>query len=236
VTAVIECSNLEAGYGRIKVVRDFSLTLQEASVAALLGPNGAGKTTVLLTMSGILPALGGKVTILGEPVNSAAPHKVAARGFAHVPEDRSLFTELTVRENLGLSARSGRVSPADVLEYFPALQKRYKVKAGTLSGGEQQMLAIARALVTNPKVLVIDEMSTGLAPVIVQELLEILKRVVQDLRASVLLVEQHVRLALEVASTATVLNHGRTVYSGPAEPLMSDETLLEQAYLSGTAD
>jgi branched-chain amino acid transport system ATP-binding protein len=235
VTVVAECVGLDAGYGSVRVVRQLDLQLHEGSISALLGPNGAGKTTTLLTMSGMLPALGGAITILGEPTNARLPHRTARRGFAHVAEDRSLFTDLTVRDNLRLSARPGTVSVLDVLGYFPSLQTRYKTKAGSLSGGEQQMLAIARALVMNPKVLVIDEMSTGLAPVIVQELLQTITRVTQELRTAVLLVEQHVKLALEVATDVTVLSHGETVYRGDAAPLAADERLLERAYLSAGA-
>ena len=230
MTALLTCAGLEVGYAKGRpVVRGFDLTLARGEVAALLGPNGAGKTTLLLTLAGLLPSLGGSVGLDGQQVRGA---RAAARsGLVLVPDDRSLFTQLTVRDNLTLARRRRGSTVDQVLDFFPALGKRLKLPAGMLSGGEQQMLALGRALIQDPRVLLIDELSMGLAPVIVEELLPIVRRIADGTGAAVVLVEQHVRLALEVADRAVVLVHGETVLSGPAATLAADPGLLERAYL-----
>ena len=170
MTALL-CRGLEAGYGGAPVVRNFDLDLASGEVVALLGPNGAGKTTVLLTLAGLLPRKAGVLEILGVPAPNGNPVAVARRGLVLVPDDRSLFRGLTSRENIILGRRRGNtMSLDDVLDFFPALRERIDVKAGNLSGGEQQMLAMARGLIQQPRVLLIDELSMGLAPIIVERL------------------------------------------------------------------
>ena len=234
---LVEIENLSAGYAGVAVIRGVNLNVAKGEVVALLGPNGAGKTTTLLTTSGLLKTLEGKVTVLGESANSGAPHKTARLGLAHVPEDRSLFFGLTVQENLRLGLRGKRSEQAmgyeAALDLLPALRPLMNRRAGLLSGGEQQMLAMARALVSNPKVLLVDEMSLGLAPIIVERLLPIVRDIANETGAGVLIVEQHVHLALEVADRAYVMSHGEIVLEGSAQELMERQELLEASYLGG---
>jgi branched-chain amino acid transport system ATP-binding protein len=229
MTALLEVDGLRAGYGRVEVVRDLSFSVDAGEIVALLGPNGAGKTTTLLTIAGLLRPLGGAVRVLGRPVDARVPHRNARRGVALVTEDRSLFPQLTVRENLRLASRTR--AGLDAVSYFDALEPLLDRKAGLLSGGEQQMLAIARALATGPQLLLIDEMSLGLAPVIVDRLAEIVHRVAGELGIGVLLVEQHVPVALAIADRAVVLRHGELVLSGAAPALAADPDLLHSSYL-----
>ncbi len=236
---MIDIEGLHAGYGGIPVVRELSLHVDAGEVVALLGPNGAGKTTTLLTISGLLHPIQGTVMVLGEEVTGDKPHTVPRRGLAHVAEDRSLFFDLTVQENirLGLTGdKSSRKKSLDrAMELFPALGPLTNRLAGLLSGGEQQMLAMARALVSEPKCLLVDEMSLGLAPIIVERLLPIVRDIANDTGAGVLVVEQHVHMALEVADRAYVLNHGELVMSGSAAELLQNRELLEVSYLGDEA-
>jgi branched-chain amino acid transport system ATP-binding protein len=227
VSSILSVDRLDAGYGTTAVVRNFSIEVNAGEVVALLGPNGAGKTTTLLTIAGLLRPLGGTVRVGGGPVDHGAPHRNARRGLSLVTEDRALFPQLTVRENLRLASR-GRADR--VTTYFDALDALLDRKAGLLSGGEQQMLAIARALATAPRLLLIDEMSLGLAPVIVERLATIVRRVAEELDIAVVLVEQHVPVALSVADRALVLRHGETVFSGSASDLAGDAELLHRSY------
>ena len=246
---LLEVQDLHAGYGRTVVVRDLSLTVEPGEIVALLGPNGAGKTTTLMTVTGLLPALAGEVRLFGGPVDTGAPHRNARRGLGCVTEDRALFGGLSVRDNLWLAAngegggrerlsrgrrrRGGRLGAdvADVAGYFPALGPLADRRAGLLSGGEQQMLAIARALVGRPHLLLVDEMSLGLAPKIVDQLATVLRRAADELGIGVLLVEQHLPVALSIADTAVVLVHGKVVARGPGAALAERPDLLQVSYL-----
>jgi branched-chain amino acid transport system ATP-binding protein len=235
MTELLQLSGMVGGYSGLPVVRNLDLTVSEGEIVALLGPNGAGKTTTLLTISGMLPIIAGSVSVLGMDVGKVRrPEKLARRGVSHVCEGRALFSGLSVRENLRLGA-TGRTdakrSVRMVLDYFPELGPLLNRRAGLLSGGEQQMLVVGRALVSRPKLLMIDEMSLGLAPVVVQRLLERLPLIVSETGCGALIVEQHVQQALGVADRAYVLNHGDLVAQGSASALRGDGSLLEATYL-----
>ena len=232
MTALIETHDLTCGYGRLPVVRDLNLRVDEGEVVCLLGANGAGKTTSLLTIAGALPRLGGSLSVMGHPVTAARPHEVARRGLSIVPEGRGLFYRLTVGENLRLRRhRDSAVQIDDVLTYFPALASLLDRRTALLSGGEQQMLALAGALVADPKVIMLDEMSLGLAPIIVEQLLPTVRRIADERGMGVLLVEQHVLAALKVATRGYVLAHGSVVAEGTTAELRRDAELLEASYL-----
>lgn len=227
----LSCQKVSAGYGKLTVVRDFDLEAEAGSVVAVLGPNGAGKTTSMLAVAGLLPRMGGEVVVDGQSLPSGRAAVANRAGVILVPDDRSLFTTLTVKENLEAARHKGSLPVAEVQKLFPLLQARWNTKAGTLSGGEQQMLAVARAMVQRPNVLLIDEMSMGLAPVTVEKLLPVVRAIADDTGAVVVLVEQHIQLALEVADQVIVLVHGQVALSGSAKDLASDPSKLEAAYL-----
>jgi branched-chain amino acid transport system ATP-binding protein len=236
--AVLEITNMFSGYFGTAVVRDLSLTVEEGEVVAIFGPNGAGKTTTLLTVSGLVEPMDGDIKVLGKSVRGTRPHVIARNGVAHVPEERALFAQLSVQENLrlgGVRGRGGSEAVQTVLRHFPALESLLNRRAGLLSGGEQQMLALGRALVGRPKLLMVDEMSLGLAPIIVERLLPVLRQIAEDTGCGVLLVEQHVHLALEVAKRAYVLSHGDMVLQGSTAELAANRSLLEASYLGERA-
>ncbi len=235
--SLLRLRGLAAGYDGVSVVRDLDLTVEEGEVVALLGPNGAGKTTTLLTISGILKPHAGQIEFRQKLVNKSRPHTLAAEGLAHVPDDRGLFPSLTVAEHLGLASgerpgsSAGRIVTEKVIDWFPALGALMDRSAGLLSGGEQQMLALAQAMVREPKLLMVDEMSLGLAPIVVESLLPIVRRIASESGCGVLLVEQHATMALSVADRGYVLSHGDLVASAPAADLLADWESLAANYL-----
>jgi len=224
---------LSVGYGAGPVVRNVDLDVGAGEVVALLGPNGAGKTTTLLAIAGILAPTAGSIRALGERVDGR-PHQVAGRGVALVPQGRGLFGGLTAGENLRLAGGRGGCSPADlarVLSWFPAIGGLLERPARLLSGGEQQMLALARALLGRPQLLLVDELSLGLAPRVVDEISRTLLGIARDEGMAVLVVEQHVRLALHVAARAAVMVRGEIVLRGTASELEATPDLLASTYL-----
>jgi branched-chain amino acid transport system ATP-binding protein len=235
MTELLALEGLTAGYGTLAVVRDLDLRVDDGEIVTLLGPNGAGKTTTLLTACGFLDPMGGSIRLCGQPFSGRHPGEAARRGVSLVPEDRALFFDLTVVENLRVGSRGKRPPVQDALDLFPELASIADRKAGLLSGGQQQMLAIARGLAARPRLLVVDEMSLGLAPLIVQRLLGLLRDVVDRTGIAVLLVEQHVHLALGTADRAYVLSHGELVLDGPAADLRDRDDLLEVSYLGDAA-
>jgi branched-chain amino acid transport system ATP-binding protein len=232
---LLQIENLHAGYDGAPVVRGVDLTVSSGEVVALLGANGAGKTTTLRVISGLLRPLAGSVLFDGQDVTKMSPQKLARRGLAHVPEGRGIFFGLTVAEHFRVGFRGERLSLDDVLDYFPKLGELRNRRVGLLSGGEQQMLAVARALSRRPRLLLLDELSLGLAPIIVEGLLPVVRKFVDDTGAGAVLVEQHVHLALEVADRGIVYSHGELVLEGPAKALIEDRHLLESSYLGEAA-
>lgn len=232
---LLAVDDLTAGYGRLAVVRQMNIAVDEGQVVALFGANGAGKTTTALTIGSLLSPLDGTIEVLGLPVRGGRrAHEAVRRGLGLVPDDRGLFPPLTVRQHLRLAA--GRHHETRwIFDELPELSDHLDQKAGSLSGGEQQMLAIARALVPRPRLLVIDEMSMGLAPLVAARLGRVVRRMATEHGVGVLLIEQHASLALSLADQAVVLAHGRTTFSGPAAELRDQAEMLESAYLGVAA-
>jgi branched-chain amino acid transport system ATP-binding protein len=231
VSTGLACTGLAGCRGSITVFRDLDLDVPAGKVFALLGPNGAGKTTLLLTLAGLLPRPAGTVAVAGTELRSG-PRAANRAGVVLVPDNRALFTKLTVEQNLEVARRSNGPQPREMLDVFPALEQRWRVAAGALSGGEQQMLAMGRALIQQPKVMLVDEPSQGLAPIVVESLFETIARVAEH-DAAVVLVEQHVELALDVADEAAVFQRGVVVLRAPAAEVRDRHEELERAYLGG---
>jgi branched-chain amino acid transport system ATP-binding protein len=236
MTALLAVEDLDVHYGGIHALQCVSFAVDEGQIVALIGANGAGKTTALRAISGLVRPSGGRVRLAGKPITGLPAHAIVARGLAHVPEGRGIFANLTVDENLQLGAYLRGGDPTGVardrdraLELFPRIRERLDQNAGTLSGGEQQMLAIARALLARPRLLLLDEPSLGLAPQIVQRIFQILTTIVAE-GTTILLVEQNAHMALAVATSAHVLEVGTLVSSGPAAELARDDK-IRRAYL-----
>lgn len=230
----LEVSGLVAGYGALRVLHDVSLTVERNEVVGVLGANGAGKTTLLRAIAGVVRPQGGSVTLLGRAVTGLPDHEVTRAGVGHVPSGRELFADMSVADNLAMGAHSVPAARATelrgrVLDLFPALAAMLDRRAGSMSGGEQQMLAFGRALMTDPSVLLLDEPSTGLAPAVVASLFDALRQLISAGGMSVVLVEQNAGLALEVVQRAFVLRQGRIVLSGTAAELR--DARLVDAYL-----
>ena len=234
MAALLEAQGLYAGYGETKVLHGIDFAVRQGGVTALLGANGAGKTTTLRAICGLVRTQG-QIILADKRIDGLATEDIVRLGVAHVPEGRGTFMELTVEENMKLGAYSRPAGEAHadfdhMFDYFPRLKERFKQQAGTLSGGEQQMLAITRALLLRPRLLLLDEPSFGLAPLIVQEIFRILHRIREEAGVSILLVEQNAALALEFAEDAYLLETGRIVLSGPATDIMQDES-VRRSYL-----
>ena len=232
---VLSLENVSAGYGQSDVIRDIDLEVRPGEIVTLLGPNGAGKTTTLRVISGHVKQSRGTVRLKGRDLAHLSPTQRARAGIAHVPEGRGIFFGLTVAEHLRLGYRGETIDPKVVYTYFPALRELRDRPAGLLSGGEQQMLAVARNLARSPELLLLDELSLGLAPLLVEGLLPVVRDYSRERNCGVLLVEQHVPLALEVADHCYVLSHGDVVLHEPAERLRDDPELLVESYLGGSA-
>jgi branched-chain amino acid transport system ATP-binding protein len=227
MSAALEALNIHTFYGKSHILHGVNLEVAEGKITTLLGRNGAGKSTTLRSLMGLTPAREGKITIFGTDTTQMAPFQIAALGVGYVPEGRRVFANLTVDENLRVPIeRSGSWTIPRIYELFPRLAERKMNRGRQLSGGEQEMLAIARALLVNPKLLMLDEPSQGLAPLVVSEVF----RIVTEMRRegiSVLLVEQNARMSLEIADFAYVLDDGRVVYSGTARELAADEARVQ---------
>ncbi len=232
----LSLEGVSAGYDRLTVLHDVSISVARGQVVALLGPNGAGKTTLLRVAAGLLPARSGTVSFAGEDVDRLPPHRRAQRGLCLIPEGRGVFPNLTVRENIRVQTPPWVRSGDDVektLSVFPALKPHVDRRAGSLSGGQQQMLALARAWLAEPSVVLLDEVSMGLAPIVVDEIFARLRQLA-DSGTSLLIVEQYVKRALELAETVYVLDKGSIVHAGPSDSI--DEATIADGYLSISTD
>ena len=228
--ALLEIKDLEVNYGVIKAIKGVSFDVNEGEIIALIGANGAGKTTILHTITGLIQAKKGSIVFDGKELTKTPPHKIVSMGMAHVPEGRRIFQQLSVLENLKLGAytRKDKSEIASTLkmvyERFPRLEERKNQVAGTLSGGEQQMLAMGRALMSKPRIILMDEPSMGLSPLLVSEIFDIIK-VINESGTTVLLVEQNAKKALSIADRAYVLETGNITLSGDAKDLINDESV-----------
>jgi branched-chain amino acid transport system ATP-binding protein len=233
---MLEVRGLTTGYGNIRAIREIDLAVPEGRIVCIIGANGAGKTTLLRTIAGLLRPKGGTITFLREEITALPPAQIVRRGIVLVPEGRAILSRMTVFENLEMGAyqrRDGRVREEieATMERFPILKKRRNLAGGSLSGGEQQMLAIARALLARPKLLLLDEPSLGLAPLVVSHIFRIIREINRE-GTTVLLVEQNVRQALRVSQFAYVLETGKIVHEGPSPELLNDPK-IQESYLGG---
>ncbi len=233
---MLKAENLNVYYGPIHAVKGVSFEVNEGEVVTLIGANGAGKSTSLKTISGLMRSRGGSIEFMGKSIASTAAHKIVELGIAHVPEGRRIFTSMTVEENLDMGAFTVRGSNIDadkerVFEQFPRLKERRKQIAGTLSGGEQQMLAMGRALMSHPKLMMLDEPSMGLAPILVEQVFDIIASL-HKAGTTILLVEQNAEMALSIADRAYVMETGRITLSGTGKELAASEE-VQKAYLGG---
>lgn len=233
---MLEVEDINVYYGTIHAVKGVSFDVRENEIVTLIGANGAGKSTILKTISGLLHNKTGSIRFMDKDLKGIAPHKIVKGGLAHVPEGRRIFQELTVEQNLEMGAytQSGETMGTDmekVFDYFPRLKERRRQVAGTLSGGEQQMLAIGRALMSHPKLIMLDEPSMGLAPILVEQIFEIIKEM-HRAGSTVLLVEQNAQMALSIANRAYVLETGKITLSGTGDELMHSDS-VRKAYLGG---
>ena len=233
-SSLLQVSDLHAGYGPIDVLKGITLEVGEGEIVTVLGANGAGKSTMLMTICGVNHCRSGRISFAGEPIHNRAPHDIVALGISQVPEGRRIFPRLTVRENLEMGAfhrRDGEEGLDKVYAMFPILKERQNQVGGTLSGGEQQMLAVSRALMARPKLLLLDEPSLGLAPLIVARIFDIIRQI-NSQGVTILLVEQNANMALHVAHRGYVLETGRIVLADTAKNLMNNEQ-VKKSYLGG---
>lgn len=232
---MLKVNNIDVYYGKIHAIKDISFNVNEGEIVALIGANGAGKSTTLKTVSGIMHSKTGSISFMDENITHIEPHKLVSKGLAHVPEGRRIFLQMSVMENLEMGAytqsKINQSDIEDVFTRFPRLKERKNQIAGTLSGGEQQMLAMGRALMSHPKLLMLDEPSMGLAPILVEQIFEIIKEL-HDAGTTILLVEQNAEMALQVADRAYVLESGRIVLTGTGDELAKSEA-IRKAYLGG---
>ncbi|MCL2392754.1 MAG: ABC transporter ATP-binding protein [Oscillospiraceae bacterium] len=233
---MLNVKNMNVYYGNIYAIKDVSFDVNEGEIVTLIGSNGAGKSTILKTISGLLRSKTGSIAFLGETIENSASHAIVKRGLAHVPEGRRVFLQMSVQENLEMGhytqpriTMNERIE--DVYERFPRLKERYKQRAGTLSGGEQQMLAMGRALMSRPKLLMLDEPSMGLAPLLVDQIFEIIKELA-SLGVTILLVEQNAQMALSLANRGYVLETGKITLTDSAKNLLENDA-VRRAYLGG---
>lgn len=233
---MLKLSNVQTFYGKIQALRDVSMEISEGEIVTLIGANGAGKTTTLMSISGIVPSRSGEIVFEGQSIQAMSPHKIVDLGICQVPEGRRIFPYLTVSENLDMGAflRTDKDAIRQDMEYifelFPILSQRRHQAGGTLSGGEQQMLAISRALMARPRLLLMDEPSLGLAPLIVRQIFEIIRKINAENNTTIFLVEQNANLALKVASRGYVMENGRITLSDSSKNLLSNEE-VKKAYL-----
>lgn len=241
IDALLSVENLVVAYGAVEALKGVSLEIQEGDIVAVLGANGAGKTTLLKVISGLVPIKSGIVRLMGKDISKYPPHRLASLGMAHIPEGRRVFATLTVEENLNIGTwgvrnklRERQIEETKewIFTLFPILKQRRRQLAGTLSGGEQQMLAIGRGLISKPKILLLDEPSLGLAPILVQEIFRVIKQIHEEEKVSILLVEQNARKALSIAHYGYILETGKIAIHGVAAELRENEH-VKAAYLGG---
>jgi len=229
---MLEVENVSAGYGMVQILWDVSFKISEKEIVSIIGPNGAGKTTLVRTIAGLLPAKKGTIRLKGESIEKLPPYEIVKKGLTLIPEGREIFPRMTVDENVRLGAytindkNKEAKSKERVYQIFPVLKKKEKVLAQTLSGGEQQMLVIGRSLMSNPQLLILDEPSLGLAPIIVEKVLDTLQRINDD-GVTILLVEQNIRDSLNIANRAYVLEEGKIIIEGEGRELLNNEHIKE---------